>query len=157
MLFIYLQLVFMVIIWGFSFVVVDIAVEFMPPLSVAFYRFVIASLAFIIIDIYLKLFRKKTQIKNNNNKRSYSKKDWILLILTSFTGVSFFFFAQYSAIEIIGPSLPALFVCLLSPVIIAFLALIFFKEKLNLIKVIGFIIASIGGFHLITGGNLNRL
>jgi drug/metabolite transporter (DMT)-like permease len=157
MLIIYLQLVLMVIIWGFSFVVVDIAVEIMPPLSVALYRFVIASLAFIIIDTYLKIFRKKDQIKNNNNKRYYSKYDWFLLILASLTGVSLFFFAQYSAIEIIGPSLPALFVCLLAPVVISFLALIFFKEKLNFSKVAGFVIASIGGFLLITGGNLNRL
>ena len=74
MLFIYLQLVFMVIIWGFSFVVVDIAVEFMPPLSVAFYRFVIASLAFIIIDIYLKLFRKKTKLKTTITKEAIQKK-----------------------------------------------------------------------------------
>lgn len=157
MLIIYLQLVFMIIIWGFSFVVVDIAVEFVPPLSVAFYRFIIASLTFIIIDVYLKLFQKKTQTKNDSDKKVYSKNDWILLILASFTGVSIFFFAQYSAIEIIGPSLPALFVCLLAPVVIAFLALIFFKEKLNFTKVVGFVIASIGSFLLITGGNLNRL
>lgn len=154
MLVIYLQLVFMVLIWSFSFVVVDIAVEFMPPLSVAFYRFIIVSLTFIIIDFYLKIIRKKKNNKNDFKKIQFSKNDWILLILASFTGVSFFFFAQYSAIEIIGPSLPALFVCLLAPVVITVLALFFFKEKLNLTKVIGFFIATIGGFLLITGGNL---
>jgi len=157
MLVIYLQLVFMVIIWSFSFVVVDIAVEFMPPLSVALYRFIVVSLTFIIIDIYLKIIRKKKFNKNDIKKISFSKNDWILLILASFTGVSFFFFAQYSAIEIIGPSLPALFVCLLAPIVITVLALIFFKENLNLTKVIGFVIASIGGFLLITGGNLKTL
>ena len=61
----------MIIIWGFSFVVVDIAVEFVPPLSVAFYRFIIASLTFIIIDVYLKLFRKKNQTKNDSDKKIY--------------------------------------------------------------------------------------
>jgi drug/metabolite transporter (DMT)-like permease len=146
----------MVIIWGFSFVVVDIAVEFMSPLSVALYRFIVASLTFIIIDIYLKITRKNTKNKEIN-RVSYSGNDWIKIIISSFTGVSFFFFAQYSAINIIGPSLPALFVCLLAPVIITFLALIFFKEKLSTTKVIGFIIASIGGFLLITGGSLNKL
>ncbi len=157
MLVIYLQLVFMVIIWSFSFVVVDIAVEIMPPLSIALYRFIVVSLIFIIIDIYLKIIRKKKFNKNDFKKISFSKNDWILLILASFTGVSFFFFAQYSAIEIIGPSLPALFVCLLAPIVITVLALIFFKENLNLTKVIGFVIASIGGFLLITGGNLKTL
>lgn len=157
MLRIYLQLVFMVLIWSFSFVVVDIAVEFMPPLSVAFYRFLIVSLTFIIIDIYLKILRKKKSNNNNRREIKFYRKDWIILILASFTGVSFFFLAQYSAIAIIGPTLPALFVCLLAPVVITLLALFFFNEKINLTKIIGFIIASIGGFLLITGGNLNTL
>jgi len=147
----------MVLIWSFSFVVVDIAVEYMPPLSVAFYRFIVVSLTFIIIDIYLKIKRKKKFNENDTRKIRFSQNDWILLILASFTGVSFFFFAQYSAIEIIGPSLPALFVCLLAPIVITVLALFFFKEKLNFIKITGFIIASIGGFLLITGGSLNTL
>ncbi|MFX1530509.1 MAG: DMT family transporter [Promethearchaeota archaeon] len=157
MLRIYLQLVFMVLIWSFSFVVVDIAVEFMPPLSVAFYRFLIVSLTFIIIDIYLKILRKKKSNNNDTREIKFYRKDWIILILASFTGVSFFFLAQYSAIAIIGPTLPALFVCLLAPVVITVLALFFFNEKINLTKIIGFIIASIGGYLLITGGNLNTL
>jgi len=156
MLRIYLQLVLMVVIWSFSFVVVDIAVEFMPPLSVALYRFIVVSLTFIIIDIYLKILRKNKSNNNNTREIRFSQKDWIIIILASFTGVSFFF-AQYSAIQIIGPTLPALVVCLLAPVVITVLALFFFREKLNLTKIIGFIIASIGGFLLITGGNLNTL
>ena len=79
------------------------------------------------------------------------------MILASFTGISFFFLAQYTAIQIIGPSLPALFVCLLAPIIITILALIFFNEKVNVLKIVGFLIASIGGFLLITGGNLGNL
>ncbi len=157
MLRIYLQLVLMVVIWSFSFVVVDIAVEFMPPLSVALYRFIVVSLTFIIIDIYLKILRKNKSNNNNTREIRFSQKDWIILILASFTGVSFFFFAQYSSIQIIGPTLPALIVCLLAPVVITVLALFFFREKLNSTKTIGFIIASIGGFLLITGGNLNKL
>lgn len=153
----YLQLIFLVIIWGFSFVIVDIAVEIIPPLSIALYRFFIASITYLIIDIYLKIFRKGNIIKNVEKKDKFSKNDVILIVLASFTGVSFFFFAQYSAIQLIGPSLPALFVCLLAPVVITLLALIFFNEDLNSRKVIGFIIASFGGFLLITGGNLKTL
>ncbi|MFX1488429.1 MAG: DMT family transporter [Promethearchaeota archaeon] len=156
MLIIYLELIFMVLVWGFSFVVVHIASEFIPPLSIALYRFIIASIAFIIIDLYLKLKNKFIPYKSKERIK-FSKKNWIYIILASFTGVSFFFFAQYSAIQIIGPSLPALFVCLLAPVIITSLALIFFKEKLNLSKIIGFVIATIGGFLLITGGNVENL
>ncbi len=159
MLLLYLELILMVIIWSFSFVVVDIAVEFIPPLSIAFYRFVIASLSFVILDLYFKFTKRKE--KNSYNKslenNRFTKNDWVLMILASFTGISIFFLAQYSAIETIGPSLPALFVCLITPVIITILALIFFEEKLNTLKIVGFVIASIGGFLLVTGGNINIL
>jgi len=154
---VYLELIFMIIMWGFSFVVIDIAIVFIPPLSIAFYRFIIASFTFLIIDIYLKIRKNKEPIDNNKSDKpsKFLKNDWILMILASFTGISFFFLAQYTAIQIIGPSLPALFVCLLAPIVITILALIFFNEKLNVFKIIGFLIASIGGFLLITGGNLS--
>ena len=156
MLLVYLELIFMIIIWGFSFVVIDIAIVFIPPLSIAFYRFIIASFTFLIIDIYLKVRKNKEPIDNNKSDKpsKFLKNDWILMILASFTGISFFFLAQYTAIQIIGPSLPALFVCLLAPIVITILALIFFNEKLNVLKIIGFLVASIGGFLLITGGDL---
>jgi len=130
---------------------------FIPPLSIAFYRFIIASFTFLIIDIYLKIRKNKEPIDNNKSDKpsKFLKNDWILMILASFTGISFFFLAQYTAIQIIGPSLPALFVCLLAPIVITILALIFFNEKLNTLKIIGFLVASIGGFLLITGGNLS--
>ncbi|MFW9875988.1 MAG: DMT family transporter [Candidatus Thorarchaeota archaeon] len=90
-------------------------------------------------------------------KTKFLKGDWILIILASFTGVSFFFFAQYSAIKMIGPFLPALLICLIAPVVIVILALVFFKENLTLIKILGFIIATLGGFLLKSGGNLKEL
>ncbi|MHA2471748.1 MAG: DMT family transporter [Promethearchaeota archaeon] len=147
----------MITIWGFSFVAVDIAVEFMPPVSFALYRFLIASLTFVIIDVVLFIRKRRNNNKESKNREIFSRNDWILLFIASITGVSVFFFSQYSAIAIIGPSLPALFVGLLAPLIIAILALIFFKEKLNTLKILGFVIATIGGFLLITGGSIKTL
>lgn len=149
----------MIFIWSFSFIIVDIAIEFIPPLSIALYRFIIASITFLIIDFYINLRNKRSNnpIKRVADDPKYSKIDWITLLISSFTGVSLFFFSQYNAILLIGPSLPALFVCLLAPVLISFFALIFFQEKLNKFKLIGFIIASIGGFLLVTGGNIENI
>jgi len=146
----------MIGIWGFSFVLVDITFEFMLPLSVVLYRFFIASLTYLIIDFCLFIKRKlrKEVIKK---RPKYSRDDWIMIILSSFFGVSLFFLTQYVSIELIGPSLPALFVCLLSPVFIALLALFLFKEKLSKKKIYGFVIASIGAFFLVTGGNIQNL
>jgi len=159
MLVVYLELILMVFVWSFSFIIVDISVDFIPPLAIAFYRFIIVSFTFLIVDIYKKISYNRSSSKNIENKTNpqFSKNDWILIVIASFTGISLFFLAQYSAIELIGPSLPALFVCLLAPVIITLLALIFFKERLNILKILGFIIATVGGFLLVTGGNLNTL
>lgn len=158
MLIVYGFLLLMIFLWGFSFIIVDIAVEYMPPLSIALYRFIIASICFLCMDFYLKVIKKEeTGAFKPNHENNFVKRDWFFIIIASFTGVSFFFFAQYNAINLIGPSLPALFVCLLSPVIISLLALLFFNEKLNTLKLTGFLIATLGGFLLVTGGDLSNL
>ena len=154
----YLLLFLMVCIWGFSFVLVDISIQYIPPLSIALYRFLIASLTYLAIDVVLKIRKHFFKIqKQYEVKAKYTKNDLILLILSSFCGVSIFFLIQYTSIELVGPTLPALFVCLLSPLLISLLALIFFKEKLTIARIIGFIISSIGAFFLITGGNIKNL
>jgi len=159
MLIIYALLVIMVLIWSFSFVLVDISIEFVPPMSLALIRFLIVSLLFILMDLYLLLNRKihTTKIEDKKEKKPYSKWEWIYILIASLCGITLFFVIQYSAIDLIGPSLPALFVCLLSPVLITVLALIFFKEKLTIIKLTGFVIATFGGFLLVTGGDLRTL
>ena len=145
--------------WSFSFIIVDIAIEFITPLSLAFYRFIIASLAFLIIDLLLFLKSRRNvenRVKMKENFK-FNKEHLGLLTLASLSGVSLFFLTQYLAIQLIGPSLPALFVCLLAPVLISILALIFFREKLTKVKIIGIAIATIGGFLLITGGDITNI
>jgi len=155
MIFAYLLLFLMIFLWSFNFIVVDIAVDYIPVLSISLYRFVFASIAFILIDSFLKLRQVNKNIPKKNNK--ISNYYWILIIAASFVGQSLYFLTLYGSVNLIGPSLPALFVCLLSPVIIAILAIFFFDEKLNKVKIIGFIIATIGGFLLVTGGDLSNL
>lgn len=148
----------MVTIWSFSFILVDVAIVFIPPLSLALYRFIMTVIIFIIIDIYIKLRKNKGDTTLNiEEKAKLTKNDWYLLIFSSFTGASFFFYTQYNAINIIGPSLSSLIVCLLVPVIITILSLIFFDEKLDKYKIIGFVIATIGGYLLITGGDITNI
>ena len=156
MLFIYGLLVLMVFLWSFSFVLVDIAVDFIHPTSLALTRFLLASLAFLLFDLYLFIQRKQRgeETSKTVERRLYTKLEWIYLIIASFSGTSFFFAFQYAAIELIGPSLPALFVCLLAPVLITVFALVFFNERLTKLKILGYIIATIGGFLLVTGGDL---
>ncbi len=156
---VYILLTIMIVLWAFSFIVVDVSITFLTPLSVAFYRFLFASLSYMIIDIIIRVKKKRSNSKEDSKQKStpFNWKDWLILFLATQFGVVLFFYTQYNAIQSIGPSLPALFVCLLSPILIAVFALAFFNEKLNSLKVIGFLIATIGGFFLVTGGDINTL
>jgi len=159
MLFIYFLLFVMIFFWGFSFIVVDIAMDFVTPLSIALYRLIIAAVSMILIDLYLRK-------KNSGNPALVSdkainsvseRKYWLYVVLASLAGVSMYLFVIYSAISLIGPSLPVLVDCLINPILITLLSLAIFKEKLNKNKVVGFIIASFGAYLLITGGNIGVL
>ena len=149
----------MVFFWGLSFIIVDIAMEFVPSLSVALYRLIIASISITIINVIYKNKGKDEiyeEIEIINNKNSL-KRYWSLIIIASITGISGYLFTIYTAVGLIGPSLPSFTDCLLSPIFIAFISLVIFKEKLNRKMIIGFVIASIGSYLLITGGNIRIL
>jgi len=83
---IYILLILMVIFWGFSFVIVHIAIDYIPALSIALYRLVVASFSFFIIDIYQK-FKKKSVLKESQLNLQLNHKPpkhfWILIILAS--------------------------------------------------------------------------
>ncbi|MHA1147702.1 MAG: DMT family transporter [Promethearchaeota archaeon] len=152
----YTLLIIMIILWSLNFIVVSYAVEYVPVLSISLYRFIIASFSFLIVDLFLKL-NKRDSNDCVENPQKISKQNWILIIIASLIGQSLYFVTLYGAVSLIGPSLPALIVCLLSPVIIAIFALFLFDEHINKIMIIGFIIATIGGFLLVTGGNMSVL
>ena len=155
----YFLLFVMIFFWGFSFIVVDIAMDFVTPLSIALYRLIIAAVSMIIIDFYLrKKNNKKATITFDKNINNGSKKNyWLYIALASLAGVSLYLITIYSAISLLGPSLPVLVDCLINPILITLLSLVIFKEKLSKNKVVGFIIASFGAYLLITGGNIGVL
>ncbi len=186
----FLGLIGVVVIWGSSFVVVDAAVQIAPPLAIATWRFVFATVLFLIFTPIAKKLgfwqasgkdegdgvNSKDSIRGNrkddkggtgNEGKGTSENPPISIIstrryfvynvLASLTGISLFFPAQYIAISIIGASIPALVVCLASPVITTILAIAFFKERLIKVQVVGFVFASVGAFLILTGGDLSRL
>jgi drug/metabolite transporter (DMT)-like permease len=156
--FVYILLILTITFWGLSFIIVHIAVEYIPPLSVALYRLLIASISFLIVDIYLKISKKSknSHYLINEIESQPSLNFWILILIASFSGISLYLFFLYTAIYVIGPSIPALYDCLISPVIIAIFSLVFFREKLNKLKILGFLLASIGSYFLITGGDISK-
>lgn len=159
MLLTYLLLFLMIFLWGFSFIAVDIAMDFVPPLSIALYRLIIAAISMTIVDWYLRKKRNKPMTNSliEREDENSNKQYWLFIFLASLAGVSLYLFIIYSAIDLIGPSIPVFSDCLINPILITIIALVVFKEKLSKKKIIGFAIASFGAFLLITGGNLGVL
>jgi len=130
-------------------VVVKIALrEGLTPIAVATFRFLIAGGLFLIAILIEK------KISRNYNLL-VEKKDFPTLLFLALTGVSFFFTAQYTGIQMAGASTAAILVCLLSPILITLLSTIIFKEHLVKKQVFGIGIAALGTVIVVTGGTIS--
>jgi drug/metabolite transporter (DMT)-like permease len=139
----------LILFWGSSFVVVKIALkEGLTPIAVATFRFLIAGGLFLITILIEKKVRR-------NYKLLVEKKDFPMLLFLALTGVTFFFTAQYTGIQMAGASMAAILVCLLSPVLITVLSTIIFKEHLVKKQVFGIGIAAVGTVIVVTGGTMS--
>jgi drug/metabolite transporter (DMT)-like permease len=90
--------------------------------------------------------------------RTYSlvvdKKDLPALLSMALTGVTFFFVAQYTGIDMANASIAAILVCLLSPILISVFSSLLLKEHLTKKQLLGIGIASAGTFTVVAGGSL---
>ena len=138
-----------ILFWGSSFVVVKIALrEGLTPIAIATFRFLIAGGLFLITILIEKKIRR-------NYKLLVEKKDFPMLLFLALTGVTFFFTAQYTGIQMAGASIAAILVCLLSPVLITLLSTIIFKEHLVKKQVFGIGVAALGTVIVVTGGTIS--
>ena len=135
--------------WGSSFVVVKVALgEGLTPIAIATFRFLIAGALFT-----MALLVDKS--RNRSHGLLIAKKDVPVLLLLALTGVTFFFIAQYTGIKMAGPSVAAILVTLLSPILIAIFSARIFMEHLARRQVLGIGIAAVGAFTVIAGGTLS--
>ena len=129
--------------------VVKIALrEGLTPIAIATFRFLIAGGFFLITILIEKKIRR-------NYRLLVEKKDFLMLLFLALTGVTFFFTAQYTGIQMAGASTAAILVCLLSPVLITLLSTIIFKEHLVKKQVFGIGVAALGTVIVVTGGTIS--
>jgi drug/metabolite transporter (DMT)-like permease len=139
----------LIFFWGSSFVVVKIALwEGLTPVAVATFRFLVAGGLFLVVLLFGKSVDRDYRLL-------VDKRDFPTLLFLAFTGVTFFFTFQYIGIQMAGASVAAIFVCLLSPILIAILSARIFREKLTKKQVTGIGIAAVGTFLVITEGVLS--
>jgi drug/metabolite transporter (DMT)-like permease len=142
-------MLFLITFWGSSFVVVKVILgEGLTPIAIATFRFLLAGCLFLII-----LFLNK--IRNRNYEILVKREDVPTLIVLAFSGVTIFFIAQYTGIQMANASVASILVCLLSPVLISLFSIYIFKETLSKTQLFGIGTASLGTLTVILGGTPN--
>jgi len=142
-------MVMLILFWGSSFAVVKIALsEGLTPVAIATFRFLVAGVFFAALLILRKA-------RNSSYSLSVNKRDAPRLVALAFLGITFFFTAQYTGIQMAGASIAAILVCLLSPILIAVLSAIMFKEHVTRMQSLGVGIAAMGTLTVIMGGSLS--
>jgi drug/metabolite transporter (DMT)-like permease len=144
-----LLLVVLIVFWGSSFVVVKFALwEGLTPFAIATFRFLVAGALFL-----LALLVEKARNRNYSLKVEW--RDVSVLVFLGLTGITLFFAAQYTGIELAGASIAAIMVCLLSPILITSFSAVLFKERLVRRQVFGIGLAALGTLTVTVGGALS--
>jgi drug/metabolite transporter (DMT)-like permease len=142
---IYLLLILTTMIWGGAFIAGKIATQSLDPVTLAFLRFLGASLI-----LFPLMWWKEPE------RPERSKKDWIMFGLLGLTGIFlyniFFFYATKHA-----PIIKSSLVIASNPVLIIILSGLFLKEKITLKHIIGMVSAVTGVFYIITNGDLGAI
>ncbi len=136
-----IMLIVTVVMWGISFISIKISMEVFPPLSLAFYRFVIASLILYPIMKYVAPNEKLL------------KKDIPLMAGAGIIGITIYFFFENNGILRISASAASVIIAFI-PVVAAF-GEIFFLKKIPKISALIGIILSIFGVYLVIGGDIS--
>ncbi|HVO36919.1 MAG TPA: DMT family transporter [Candidatus Acidoferrum sp.] len=139
----------LILFWGSSFVVVKIALgEGLTPIAIATFRFLVAGGLFIVVLLLNRARKADYQL-------GIERRDIPTVVVLALTGVTFFFAAQYTGIQMAGASIAAILVCLLSPILISILSARIFKDRLTKKQVLGIMIAAAGTLIVVAGGTLS--
>ena len=139
---IYLKLLLTAIFWGGTFVAGRSLAQNVGPFSAAFFRFVVASI--FLVFITWKVEGKIPVLR---------KRQILPILLLGMTGVFCYNLFFFKGLKLIEASRAAIIIAN-NPVFIALFSTVFFKEKLNALKVTGIIISVTGAVIAITRGDV---
>lgn len=138
----YLKLFLMAVFWGGTFVAGRSLAQNVGPFSAAFFRFAVASV-FLILLVW-KAEGKVVCIK---------KKQILPVLLLGLTGVFCYNVFFFKGLKLIEASRAAIIIAN-NPIFIALFAAVFFREKLNALKIAGILLSVSGAIIAISKGNV---
>jgi drug/metabolite transporter (DMT)-like permease len=142
--FIYLEALFAVTVWGASFVTTKIAVGQMSPIAVVWLRFAI-GIPFLLVAV---LLRKQFEFPK--------AKDLLYFAMLGFLGISFHQWLQSNGLKTAQATTTAWIVST-SPAFIAVLGWLILKEKLNVLQSLGVLLSMAGVLAVVSKGDLINL
>jgi len=128
---VYVLLVFSMLIWGFSFIFTDILFDYFSPISIVVLRVLIATLFMFILSLILKKLQK------------IEKKDIKLFLLFALFDPFGYFICESYGLKLTSPTTTAVVIATI-PLFTPFSAIIFLKEKISMLNVIGIIVSFAG-------------
>jgi drug/metabolite transporter (DMT)-like permease len=134
------------LIWSGNFIVARGVYRQIPPFSLAFYRWLCASI--VIIPFGYKRFMKDRAVVRKNLGYFFWTALWGMALFNSFIYIA----GHYSSainLALIGTTS--------SPIFVIFLAAIFLKEKITALRIIGLCLCITGIFVLLSSAKLEKL
>lgn len=138
----YLKLLLTAVFWGGTFVAGRSLAQNVGPFSAAFFRFAIASV--FLVFLTWKVEGKITLIK---------KRQILPVLLLGLTGVFCYNLFFFKGLKLIEASRAAIIIAN-NPIFITLFSVIFFKEKLNTLKITGILISVSGAIIAISRGDV---
>lgn len=134
------------IIWSGNFIIARGVYDKIPPVSLAFYRWMTATI--ILLPFAWSAFRKEFLFVKNH---------FWYFFWTSLTGVTLFNTCLYVAGHYTEAVNLALIGTTSSPIIATFLAAVFLKERISFLRILGMLICISGILFLLSKGSIDRL
>jgi drug/metabolite transporter (DMT)-like permease len=134
------------IIWSGNFIIAKGVNQQIPPISLAFYRWLLASV--IIFPFAIKKF---------SSEWSFVKSSWHYLFWVSLSGVALFNTFVYVGAHYTTAINLTLIGTTTSPIIATIMARIFLKEEIGWMKLAGLILCIAGVLFLLSKGNFKNL
>ncbi len=128
---VYLCLLTAMIIWATSFVWSKIALEYYSSFTIVFFRLVISS---VILFLFLLLTKKLVVIE---------KRHIPVFLLLSFFEPFLYFTGETTGLSYVTPPVAAVIIAVI-PLFTPFAALIFLKEKISVLNLIGIMVSFVG-------------
>jgi drug/metabolite transporter (DMT)-like permease len=134
------------LIWSGNFIIARGVATQIPPVSLAFYRWLLASL--LLLPIAFRKFNQEKSLVSRHLPYMF----WVAL-----TGISLFNTFLYVAAHYTTAINLALIGTTSSPVFAIILAAIFLKERVGLLRILGLLLCISGILMLLTGGDAQKL